>query len=267
MSEIHPVFGKSPEKILEVLQAPTPPDDIKFLPKSVFVTNETRGEGTALAIPHIDARFTQSRLDEACGPFEWQSEARECAGYLCVGIGIRNPETGEWLWKWDSGDEGKGDGKFGAKDKISGGLKRTGYLWGVGRDVYDYPTRRLRCKLKKEKGDWKFRGWIDNPLVAKRGFDDPPPTQEKELPEGTHAGNGEPTPDPEPEEVTVQQARRFVFDFAVTQIEMTSREANDWINDQERTEGTTVEAYRAIYSKLVAKNKANQPPDDKVATE
>lgn len=252
-------MSRSVEEILKALQAPTPPDDIKFLPKSIKQVDGHNG--TALAIPHIDARFTQSRLDEACGPFNWQSEARECSGFLCVGIGIRNPETSEWLWKWDSGDEGKGDGKYGAKDKISGGLKRAGYLWGVGRDVYAYPTRRLKCKIyigndKKPK----FRYWTENPLEEKRGFDDPPP-REEEPPNDKPVGNGE--LDPEPEEVTPAQARRLVLDYAVTKIEMSTKEANEWIIKRENDAlkaGKTVEGYKKMYAELIELKKSLAPP-------
>jgi len=88
------------EGIIAILNEPTPPARIRFVPQAI-----SKEEKTALAVPYFDARFTMERLDAACGTFGWQSDVKEISGVFCVGIGILNPENGAWSWKWDTGQE------------------------------------------------------------------------------------------------------------------------------------------------------------------
>lgn len=135
------------------------------------------GEGDnglwAICIPYVDSRAIMKRLDEVCGPANWQSGTQTAAGHVSVGIGIR--VGGEWIWRWDgtgmletnpslsAADAGKGD--------FSNGFKRAAVQWGISRYLYDVPELwaiinnrdgQFRGKTKKNK---KFR-WDPPELPA-----------------------------------------------------------------------------------------------------
>jgi len=167
---------KTFEEVVKDLTAKTPPTEIRYLPQSLDKENRT-----ALALAYIDARFVQDRLDEACGPFGWQTQVEEIGGFLCVGIGILNPSTLDWVWKWDTGadeptekadfdDEADGV-SVGGKSIVSRGFKRAAVQWGIGRDLYDIRPRRRQCRIN-QRG--KFGGWEQEgsqPAVARSAQD------------------------------------------------------------------------------------------------
>jgi hypothetical protein len=106
------------------LAEPTPPGDIK----------QRQGPGGRM-LDYIDARFVMERLDEL-GPGNWQDRYEDRPnGSVRCGIGI-NVE-GEWVWKWDVGDESDIEADKGAH---SGAFKRAGVKWGIGRDLYGHTT-------------------------------------------------------------------------------------------------------------------------------
>ncbi len=163
MTEPH---GRLPDAIARILGEATPAERIRYVPQGI---SKGDGDRTALAVPYIDARYVMERLDLACGPFGWQSEVKDIAGVLCVGIGIFDVGAGRWVWKWDTGQEneaaapdGEGEedsagGIGGAKALMSGGLKRAAAQWNIGRDVYMLPKHRHPIKVNA-KG--KFDGWL-----------------------------------------------------------------------------------------------------------
>lgn len=83
-----------------------------------------------------DARVDQNILDETVGPFNWQRDHKELKGVIYCGIGIRNQETQEWIWKWDAGSESFSDKE---KGEASDSFKRAGFNWGIGRELYTSP--------------------------------------------------------------------------------------------------------------------------------
>lgn len=100
----------------------------------VGATNADKTKGLALA--YIDARDVMNRLDEVCGPENWQDEYTETPkGRILCRIGIRCGE--HWVWKGD----GAGDSDVEAqKGAISDALKRAAVKWGIGRYLYDMPA-------------------------------------------------------------------------------------------------------------------------------
>lgn len=160
------------------LAEPTPFDEIRFVPQNVDVN-----ERTALALPYYDARFVQQRLDDSCGPFGWQSDIKEVKGFVCVGIGIIDPESSRWLWKWDTGQEEQGqavdaddDEIGGAKAIVSRGIKRAGVQWGIGRDVYGMAKKRKACDLRQGKGGkMVFARWTRSGAASSTAIPQPPP--------------------------------------------------------------------------------------------
>lgn len=154
------------EDIEKALKEHTPPREVKYLPQGLDRENRT-----ALALPYVDARYVEDSLDAICGPLGWTSEVEEIGGFLCVGIGIRNPENPiDWVYKWDTGQdeptdetdyEDKSDAvTVAGKSLVSRGLKRAGVQWGIARDLYDIPKRRRPIRLS---ASGKFAGWEERP--------------------------------------------------------------------------------------------------------
>ena len=86
------------------------------------------------------ARTDMDILDEEFGPMNWQSEYREIKENMYAGIGVRDTETKEWVWKWDCGIESRADGDGNEKKgEASDAFKRAGFKWGIGRALYTAP--------------------------------------------------------------------------------------------------------------------------------
>ena len=96
------------------------------------------GRGAQILI-YKDARTDLNILDETFGAFGWKREHVEIHGNVYCGISVRNPETGEWVCKWDCGE---GDSKTGSSDSF----KRAATAWGIGRGLYTAPFIWLPAK-------------------------------------------------------------------------------------------------------------------------
>lgn len=86
-----------------------------------------------MALAYIDARDVMRRLDEVCGPENWQDEYPWSDGKRVVcRLGIKI--DGEWVWKTD----GAGDTDYeGEKGALSDAFKRAAVKWSIGRYLYD----------------------------------------------------------------------------------------------------------------------------------
>ena len=119
---------------LKKLTAPFPEASVSF---RLGATNRRGGSvatrGQALA--YIDARDVMHRLDDVCGPENWQTKISHANLKTVCEIGIK--VDGEWIWKADGG----GDTEFEAeKGAMSTALKRAAVQWGIGRYLYDMPA-------------------------------------------------------------------------------------------------------------------------------
>lgn len=163
-----PYNERTMDEIQEALQAPTPRDLVEWVPQSVWKNND--GTYSALALASTDARFHQNRLDEVVGSFNWQDKIEVHKNFLMVGIAIRDPQSNEWIWKWDTGEDKKTTKDNDGKSLVSGGFKRAGFQWGMARDLYDLPKPRCRCKGYSKGDNHYFKGWVDSPwAVAESG--------------------------------------------------------------------------------------------------
>jgi hypothetical protein len=112
---------------LKALIAPFPAERVSW---RVGSTSADKKRGMALA--YIDARDVMERLDEVCGPENWQSRYPHATGKTVCEIGIKIGD--EWIWKAD----GAGDTDFEAeKGALSDAFKRAAVRWGIGRYLYD----------------------------------------------------------------------------------------------------------------------------------
>lgn len=95
----------------------------------------TKDKTKAIPLAYIDARDVMERLDEVCGPENWQALYPHANGKTSCKIGIKIDD--EWVWK----ENGAGDSDVeGVKGAFSDAFKRSAVLWGVGRYLYDVPN-------------------------------------------------------------------------------------------------------------------------------
>jgi len=111
------------------LSEPFPPSRVHW---RVGQKNKDGTKGMVLA--YLDARDVMGRLDEVCGPQNWEDRYEETpSGRVICTIGIRCQEY-DLVEKSD----GAGDTGFeGAKGGISDAFKRAAVKWGIGRYLYE----------------------------------------------------------------------------------------------------------------------------------
>ena len=107
-------------------------------------------EKTAHLLMYQDARRVQKVLDATYGPLNWQREYYEANSMLFCKIGVRNSETGEWIWKSDTGSSG---GLEEEKSLASDAFKRAAVSWGIGRELYSIPSIRVELNPKDYYND------------------------------------------------------------------------------------------------------------------
>lgn len=99
------------------------------------------------------ARTDYALLDETIGMMNWQNEYRVIDGKMYCGIGIRDKQTSEWVWKWNCGVESNTEAE---KGQASDAMKRAGFAWGIGTELYSSPFIWIpadKCNLyKNDKG-------------------------------------------------------------------------------------------------------------------
>lgn len=127
--------------IVTALSAPFPVANISW---RVGSTNGDKTKGMALA--YIDARDAQDRLNEVCGPFGWQCKHEVSTDKrVTCHVGIRNPDTGEWVWKSDGAGETDYEGE---KGSYSDSFKRACVKWGIGRYLYEMDSPWVAIEAK-----------------------------------------------------------------------------------------------------------------------
>jgi hypothetical protein len=131
---------ESNKELAAALAAPFPADHVSWKPQVI-----SKDKKRALAVAYIDARDVAERLDEAVGPLNWQVDHKQIGGLVVTGLGLRDAQTGAFVWKWDTGFVGGADSESedtqmkARKGTISDGLKRAAVLWGIGRYLYRLP--------------------------------------------------------------------------------------------------------------------------------
>jgi hypothetical protein len=120
---------KRQSSVVELLAAPFSESLIRFKP-GAFAGRR------ALALPYVDVRVIEDRLDEVLGPRNWQDEY-EClpGGSVTCKLKIRLDD--EWITKMDVGSAAEhmdeGDRR---KAAFSDALKRAAVKFGIGRYLY-----------------------------------------------------------------------------------------------------------------------------------
>ena len=118
------------------------------------------------------ARTDAALLDEAeeVGPFNWQCEYKMIDNKLYCGLGIRDKANGDWIWKWNVGTESNQEAE---KGQASDALKRAGFTWGLGTELYSAPDIKIKppaCTIKQNEAG-KFVCY-DKFKVSAIGYDE-----------------------------------------------------------------------------------------------
>lgn len=83
------------------------------------------------------ARTDMAVLDETYGTMNWQkSYRRDTNGNLFCTISVWNDSIKEWVSKEDCGTESNTERE---KGEASDAMKRAGFNWGIGRELYTAP--------------------------------------------------------------------------------------------------------------------------------
>jgi len=146
---------------LKDLSRPLDISDVDFRIQSI------NNGGYATVLAYKDARVDMNRLDEVLTPLGWQRDYKFIDGKLFCGVGILNPKSDQWVWKWDVGTESMTEKE---KGMASDAFKRACFNLGIGRELYSYPFISVKLKeteYTKEGGrpkqtfnlklkDWKW---------------------------------------------------------------------------------------------------------------
>lgn len=166
----------SVDDIARQLAEPFDPTEIKFKPQTI-------AGNRALAVPFVDARVIQDRLDDVLGIFGWQ-DSYECLPDGSVVCRLKVRIENEWIVKEDVGGQSEqpdeGDRR---KAAFSDSLKRAAVKFGIGRYLY-------RQKPQWVDYDQQKRQFIRPPTLAGQ----PAPRQEPQA-QGTSAPSKEDIPD------------------------------------------------------------------------
>jgi hypothetical protein len=126
------------------LAAPFRSEEVHFKPGVV-------SGNRALALPYVDARAIQDRLDEVLGVDGWQDDY-ECLPDGSVVCRLRLRLGGEWVTKVDvGGPSDQPDGGDRLKAAFSDALKRAAVKFGVGRYLYRLPSQWVDWDASKKR--------------------------------------------------------------------------------------------------------------------
>lgn len=133
-------------------------EHIDFKPAQAFKRGDSV-ECTILA--YKDARTDMDILDDKVGSDNWQNEyKRDSKGVLQCGIGIFSEERSEWIWKWSNGTPSDFESE---KGEYSDAFKRAGFMWGIGRCLYEFPLIRIQLmdnEWSDNNGKVKVNPWF-----------------------------------------------------------------------------------------------------------
>lgn len=123
---------------------------IKFRPlkaEEVECRVSTCNEKGCSLLLYKTSRTDVMLLNETVGADKWQCDYKQVGDMLFCGVGI--DVDGEWVWKWDTGSPSNMEAD---KGHASDGLKRAGFRWGLGIELYTAPfiwVPAEKCNIKQ----------------------------------------------------------------------------------------------------------------------
>ncbi|AZO96174.1 Rad52/Rad22 family DNA repair protein [Halocella sp. SP3-1] len=144
---------------LEKLKEPLPIDEISWRVQSCGINSS--GKPWAMVLAYKDARADMNRLDEVCGPGNWQRKhSFGNNGEILCSVGIKIGD--EWVWKTDGAAQTNVEGEKGG---LSDAFKRACVSWGIGRYLYNLTENFAECSMDKNK---RYQdGWNSAKVTAK----------------------------------------------------------------------------------------------------
>lgn len=152
-----------------------PVDTIKFRNLTAEEVEVRRGHkvgntGKVELLIYKTARTDMQILNETVGCFGWKKYYKPVNGMTVCCIAIKNKSTGEWVEKEDVGAEQNFEKE---KSLASDSMKRAGFNWGIGVNLYtaprvvitpenDYATYRVQEIGYGEKNEIKDLVIVDN---------------------------------------------------------------------------------------------------------
>lgn len=110
------------------------------------------------------ARTDMQLLDEVVGSMNWQRKHEVIDGNLCCTISIWDSEKNQWISKQDVGTENQMEKE---KSTFSDAMKRAGFNFGIGRELYTAPFIWIKGHVEKDsrarsgyKADSRFVGGL-----------------------------------------------------------------------------------------------------------
>jgi hypothetical protein len=118
------------EENIKRLQDPFIFKDVEW---KIQYTNQNKTSG--MAVPYLNSRAIQTRLDEAIGAANWKNSYTpwQTNAQLC-GLSIYDSERKEWVAKYDGAENTDIEA---VKGGLSDSFKRAACLWGIGRYLYE----------------------------------------------------------------------------------------------------------------------------------
>ena len=95
----------------------------------------TKDKARGMAVPYLNSRAIQTRLDEVIGAANWKNAYSpwQNNSQLC-GLSIYDSERGEWVTKYDGAEKTDIEP---VKGGLSDSFKRAACVWGIGRYLYE----------------------------------------------------------------------------------------------------------------------------------
>lgn len=82
------------------------------------------------------ARTDMAVLDEMFGPMNWKTDYQTVGNSLFCTISVWDKDKNCWVSKQSNGSEGNIEAE---KSVASDSMKRSGFMWGIGRELYTAP--------------------------------------------------------------------------------------------------------------------------------
>ena len=116
----------------------------RLTPNDIEARIESVNEYGARVIFYKNARVDMAQLDARYGAMNWQNSYRDVGGRLIAVIEIWDDDKKCWIHKENAGEK---NSISRIKSEASDAFKRTGTVWGIGRELYKMP----KIIIPKEK--------------------------------------------------------------------------------------------------------------------
>lgn len=250
------------------------PLDPKYIEWRIGRAGEKNGNVWALALAYITARAVHDRLDEVCGPENWQLRYKEHLGGTVCEIGVKIGD--EWIWKSGGADSTEFEA---FKGGLSGAEKRAAVPWGIGRYLYDLPETFVEVSTSKMNG-WNYQSkgknspafWWKSPDLPAWALPEGVKQEKRHLEGNSGQPNldtgeiAQPTQRPYDAETVKAKISASILDGVL--IDVTKRyELSKWLVGQSSTQKMTQPSINALFDWLGTEKAFNAVPSDEVVKE